>query len=88
MYEKLVLTRFLDDWAYQANIRQTLKETADITNQMQPYIEKAADFLKIPAPKCTFDYPWMRLFEINVNIEMEVKDEFNRSHTVSDSSLN
>ncbi len=88
MYEKLVLTRFLDDWAYQANIRQTLKETADITNQMQPYIEKAAEFLKIPAPKCTFDYPWMRLFEINVNIEMEVKDEFNRSHTVSDSSLN
>ena len=88
-YEKLLMTRFLDDWAYQANIRQLIDKPKNIDALMPPFIEQAGRFLGKYPQNCKFSYPWQRLFEINVDLTMkEEKDEFNRSHTLSDSALN
>ena len=86
--KKLILTRFIDDWAYQANIRQNLKTTQDITTLMPPLIKQIENFLGYSAASYSFSYPWNRLFEIEVSINMDVNNEFNRSHSFSNSSIN
>ncbi len=86
--KKLLLTRFLDDWAYQANIRQTLTTPQNIDDKMLPFINRASKFLGIIPCTCTFDYPWKRLFEIEVSIKTEVENEFIRSNTFSNRTLN
>ena len=87
-FEKLQTIRFLDDWAYQANIRQNLKTTQDITTLMPPLIKQIENFLGYSAASYSFSYPWNRLFEIEVSINMDVNNEFNRSHSFSNSSIN
>ena len=67
--KKLQAVRLLDDWAYQANVRQML-EKPDITKLkklMKPYEEKVFSFLKI---KYNVDYkfPWNRLFEVEIEL--------------------
>lgn len=67
--ERLNLTRFLDDWAYQANVRQQLSKPniEEIGALMRPYEEKLAEILKIEKfPPIKYSYPWNRLFEVEI----------------------
>ena len=66
-YNKLMLTRFLDDWAFQANVRQTLNEPkiAELTNLMQPYQNTLLNYFPIN-DKINYKFPWNRLFEVEI----------------------
>ena len=66
-FKNLQITRFLDDWAYQANVRQKLvkpdKEKVRIL--MKPYeyiIFEKFDFHN----NINYIYPWNRLFEVEI----------------------
>ena len=87
-YAKLLATRFLDDWAYQANIRQEIDAPTDIKEKMLPFIQKIENFLNIKINNYEFKYPWNRLFETEVVLELEINDEFNRNYTISNRTFN
>lgn len=66
-FEKLQITRFLDDWAYQANVRQMLKKTDEnelalLMKEFEPII---SDVLKTKVD-VKYSYPWNRLFEAEI----------------------
>ena len=69
-YKKLQAVRYLDDWAYQANIRAQLNEPCDIKNLMNLYEEKILNKLELVSQNCSikYFYPWDRKFEIEVSI--------------------
>lgn len=64
---KLQMTRFLDDWAYQANCRQMLeKPDVEILEEIiEPLQEKIEKFLGRKY-KISCKYPWERLFEVEI----------------------
>ena len=66
VFQKLETIRLLDDWAYQANVRQTLTEPCEI--DMSEYEKRVANFTGADF-KVKYSYPWNRLFEIEVGIE-------------------
>ncbi len=68
-FKKVQMIRLLDDWAYQANIRQTINEPCNIQPVMKPYEEKVSELLDLPIRNEYF-YPWNRLFEIEVTDEL------------------
>ena len=65
-FAKLELVRFLDDWAYQANVRAQIEKPIDIRNLMQPYETRLNNVLKLAPSKLNYTYPWKRKFEIEV----------------------
>ena len=67
-FEKLQAIRFADDWAYQANVRQTLTEPIAINEYMKPYTKQINNFLNLELDY-NFVYPWNRLFEIEVGVK-------------------
>lgn len=68
-FKKVQMVRFLDDWAYQANIRQQINEPCNIIQMMKPYEEKISEILDLPI-KNEYFFPWNRLFEIEVTDEL------------------
>lgn len=66
-FKKLQLIRFLDDWAYQANVRQQISEPK-ITDEMKPFENKLKEVFNIDF-NTKYSFPWNRLFEIEVQIE-------------------
>ncbi len=66
-FKKLQLTRFLDDWAYQANIRQTQNEPniSQLTEDMKPFENKIETILNTKE-NISYSYPWERLFEVEI----------------------
>lgn len=66
-FKKLEVVRFLDDWAYQANVRQTLSkpDTTELTTQMKPFEKEVANVLKTEF-EVKYFFPWKRLFEVEV----------------------
>lgn len=82
-FRKLQLIRFLDDWAYQANVRQELKGKPDkVKTQgkeprpnvlklkflMLKYEKKLKSIFKIKQ-KIKYRFPWKRFFEIEVIVK-------------------
>ena len=68
IFKKLIITRFLDDWAYQANIRQVIRQENDnsiINEQMKSFENKLKDIFKINN-EVNYSYPWNRTFEVEV----------------------
>ena len=65
-FKKLQIIRFLDDWAYQANVRGLIDMPMDIKNLMQKYEQKLG---KIFDYKTDFKYsfPWNRKFEVEIS---------------------
>lgn len=66
-FRKLQITRFSDDWAYQANVRQMLKKTDEneltlLMKEFEPFIKDVlnTDF------NVKYTYPWHRLFEVEI----------------------
>lgn len=66
-FKKLEIVRFLDDWAYQANVRQTLSkpDTTELTTKMEPFEKEVAKVLKTEF-EVKYSFPWKRLFEVEV----------------------
>lgn len=66
-FDKLQITRFLDDWAYQANVRQLLKitDTNELALLMKDYEKIVSNILKINID-VKYSYPWNRLFEVEI----------------------
>ena len=68
-FKKLQAIRLLDDWAYQANVRQQL-EKPDINllkEKMKPYEERVFKFLGVKFD-VEYKFPWNRLFEVEVEL--------------------
>ena len=69
---KLQLVRFLDDWAYQANVRQQLAspDEKQVKELMKPFEQRIFEVLKIKPDEynITYKFPWNRLFEVEVCI--------------------
>lgn len=68
-FQKLQTVRFLDDWAYQANVRQNLKspDVDEITAEMRHYENVVFGKLKSEY-KIDYKFPWKRLFEVEICI--------------------
>ena len=66
-FKKLQIIRLLDDWAYQANVRQMLKKTDEneLTLLMKEFEPTIKDVLKTDI-NVKYFYPWHRLFEVEV----------------------
>ncbi len=67
-FKQLQAARFLDDWAYQANVRQQLS-APDITmlaEKMKPF-EKIVGAQLDMNVSVSYNFPWRRLFEVEIN---------------------
>ncbi len=73
-FKKAQLIRFLDDWAYQAEVRQTLKKQSERPNiknlqkYMLPYEKKLKKYLGTDG-NVKYKFPWKRYFEVEVVIK-------------------
>lgn len=69
-FKRLQIIRFLDDWAYQANIRGNIDSPCDIRELMKPYAERLSAIFdyQINYSKLNFVYPWNRKFEIETEL--------------------
>ena len=65
----LIAVRLLDDWAYQANVRQMLDKPDDVLCKelMKPYEEKIFKFLG-KRFETKYSFPWDRLFEVEIEL--------------------
>ena len=62
------MVRFLDDWAYQANIRENGK-TPKIKEKMKPFEDELSKvFAHAKTSLIKYTYPWKRSFEIEVSL--------------------
>lgn len=74
-FKKLQLIRFLDDWAYQANVRAKIRNnitnlTSDVlTKELYQYELILKKQLNIIDYNCNYSYPWDRFFEIRIKIQ-------------------
>lgn len=72
-FKNLQLVRFLDDWAYQANVRQILKaiskrpDVKQLKTIMAPF-EKRMEKILGTKQKIKYRFPWKRFFEVEVMI--------------------
>lgn len=67
-FKKLEAVRFLDDWAYQANVRQELPEPDEtITDKMSKFEKVIMKKLDIDF-FAEYSYPWNRLFEVEIEL--------------------
>lgn len=64
-FKKVQMIRFLDDWGYQANIRQQITEPTNIKPLMKPFEEKVSEILGLKI-RNEYTFPWHRLFEVEV----------------------
>ncbi len=64
---KLQMTRFLDDWAYQANCRQKQDYPNEkvLRSIIEPYKHRIQKFLNRKY-NTNYKYPWNRLFEVEI----------------------
>lgn len=66
-FKKLQTVRFLDDWAYQANVRQTLAspDIEELNTRMKAF-EKRLENVIIQGAGIKYSFPWHRLFEVEI----------------------
>lgn len=64
---KLQMIRFLDDWAYQANVRKTIPAPCGIKELMTPF-EKILTKKFNQTTSIKYSFPWQRKFEVEINI--------------------
>lgn len=64
-----IITRFLDDWAYQANVRQMLTEPdpEKCKELMKPFEERLWKIFGIRY-NVNYKFPWNRLFEVEIEL--------------------
>lgn len=64
-FKKLQVVRFLDDWAYQANVRQV--GTMQIAELMKPFERKVFEQFDVEY-SVNYSFPWNRLFEVEIEL--------------------
>lgn len=68
-FKKLEIIRFLDDWAYQANVRQELKQPDEKLVKEKMIMFENIIFEKFNVKyNISYKFPWNRLFEVEVCI--------------------
>lgn len=65
-FKKCLLTRFLDDYAYQAEIRHEKITEEEINKKMKPFVQRFSKWLDLKNPDVRFELPWQRAFEVEV----------------------
>lgn len=84
-FKNLQMIRFLDDWAYQANVRQILKREQETGNRERDQKKSRPDVRKLKKlmlpyekklkkifkinPQIKYKFPWKRFFEVEVIIK-------------------
>lgn len=68
-FKKLLITRFLDDWAYQANVRQMLNlpDKSEVSRKIKNFEKTVFNILKTEVP-VNYKFPWNRLFEVEIEL--------------------
>ena len=67
-FKKLQMIRFLDDWAYQANVRGIIASPCNIKELMKPYEKILAEiFLPEESEEFSYSFPWNRKFEVEID---------------------
>lgn len=68
-FKNLQIIRFLDDWAYQANVRQVLEspDSEKLQAGMENY-EKIVGLVLGTKISAKYSYPWDRLFEVEIEL--------------------
>ena len=73
-FEKLQTVRFLDDWAYQANVRAKIRDNNQnltnniIKNEMSEFENVIAEKFNQQKLNAKYTFPWHRFFEIRVEV--------------------
>ena len=69
LFKQFQTVRFLDDWAYQANVRQQLEKPDEklIKTLMKPYEKRVFEKLGVNY-NTSYRFPWNRLFEVEVEL--------------------
>lgn len=72
-FKKLLAVRFLDDWAYQANLREkikaeNIKDLLKIKELFKPYEEIISKVLSFDCSNAKYSFPWNRFFEIEIEL--------------------
>ncbi len=73
-FKKVQTVRFLDDWAYQANVRKILKSrlkeisVEELEREMKPYEGFLKDKFDVQFSRVKYSYPWNRFFEIEADL--------------------
>ena len=66
-FRKLQIIRFLDDWAYQANVRGLISEPCDVKGLIKPYEDRIISVFGFESSlDLKYSYPWDRKFEIEI----------------------
>lgn len=74
-FKKLQVIRFIDDWAYQANVRKYLKMNAKfldidvLKNTITPFENLVNKMFLTKFENITYEFPWQRYFEIRVDLD-------------------
>ena len=74
-FQLLQLTRFLDDWAYQANVRSQIRDDKEnlsntvLKAKMAPFEKVIFDKFDVKKMNVEYKFPWDRFFEIEVNLK-------------------
>ena len=73
-FDMLQLTRFLDDWAYQANVRREIRDNAEnlkngiVKQKMQKFEERLVKAFALKNIDIEYKFPWNRFFETEIDI--------------------
>ncbi len=73
-FNNLQITRLLDDWAYQANVRSIIRDNPlnlnnnIIFQEMAMYEQKILKMLNVQNRSIKYSFPWNRFFEIRIKI--------------------
>lgn len=72
-FKKLQTVRFLDDWAYQANLREKFKQKnltdlTEIKKYFTEYEKTVQKVLNSDNFEIKYSFPWNRFFEIEIDI--------------------
>jgi hypothetical protein len=65
-FKKCLITRFLDDYAYQTEIRGLKKSEKEINDLMKEYVQKFSTMLGLDNISTECSLPWKRSFEIEI----------------------
>ena len=74
-FKRLQMVRFLDDWAYQANVRQEMKKLTEVPSErllksnMKQYEMLLDQKLLTSFYNIKYKFPWDRFFEIEVILD-------------------
>ena len=67
-FKKCLLTRFLDDYAYQAKIRYSKITEEEVNEKIKPYVKEFSKLFGLTNAQVTCKLPWQRAFEVEVTI--------------------